>query len=65
MYASSFLAKEKIYLFGNESQTVGGGKTLVEVHKVLLSEEIVLLEGIRLSASSTFHEFQGAYSNSC
>ena len=46
---AEFLAKEKIYLFGNESQTVGGGKTLVDVHKVLLSEEIVLLEGIRLS----------------
>ena len=46
---AEFLAKEKIYLFGNESQTVGDGKTLVEVHKVLLSEEIVLLEGIRLS----------------
>jgi len=46
--AAKFFAKEGILLFGNESQTVGPPKAPMAVHKVLLSAEIVLLEGIRL-----------------
>ena len=41
-------AKEGIYLFGNESQTVGPMDAPAEVHYILLGAEVVLLEGIRL-----------------
>ena len=37
-----------IWLFGNESQTVGPEDAPMKVHLILLKEEIVLLEGIRL-----------------
>ena len=43
------LAKAKIKLIGNESQTVGPENAPMEVHLILLREEIVLLEGIVLS----------------
>ena len=46
--AAKVFAKEKIKLIGNESQTVGPEDGPMEVHKILLSEEIVLLEGIVL-----------------
>ena len=36
-------------LIGNESQTVGPEDAPVEVHKILLGADVVLLEGIRLS----------------
>jgi arylformamidase len=52
LQASVFLAEKKIYLFGNESQTVGPEDAPMEVHKVMLGEEIVLLEGIRLGEVS-------------
>ena len=45
-----------ILLLGNESQTVGPESAPMEVHKILLSADVVLLEGIRLSAVS-----EGAY----
>ena len=41
-------AEAGIKLFGNESQTVGPEDAPMEVHLILLKEEIVLLEGIRL-----------------
>ena len=41
-------AEAGIRLFGNESQTVGPENAPMEVHLILLKEEIVLLEGIRL-----------------
>lgn len=41
-------AKAKIKLIGNESQTVGPENAPMEVHLILLREEIVLLEGIVL-----------------
>ncbi|MBR2801035.1 MAG: cyclase family protein [Erysipelotrichaceae bacterium] len=41
-------AEAGIRLFGNESQTVGPVDAPMEVHLILLKEEIVLLEGIRL-----------------
>lgn len=46
--AAEVFAKEHIKLFGNESQTVGPEDAPKEVHLIMLSEEIVLLEGIRL-----------------
>ena len=39
-----------IDLIGNESQTVGPEDSPMEVHKILLGNETVLLEGIRLEA---------------
>ncbi len=47
--SAKVLADEGIYLVGNESQTVGPEDSPMQVHKILLSAEIVLLEGIRLS----------------
>ncbi len=46
--AARVFAKAGIKLIGNESQTVGPENGPMEVHKILLSEEIVLLEGIVL-----------------
>ena len=46
--AAEVFAKEKIKLFGNESQTVGPENAPMEVHLIMLGAEIVLLEGIRL-----------------
>ncbi len=37
-----------IFLFGNESQTVGPEDAPMAVHMIMLSAEVVLLEGIRL-----------------
>ena len=36
-------------MLGNESQSVGPEDAPMEVHVILLSAEVVLLEGIRLS----------------
>lgn len=47
--AAEVFAKGGIDLLGNESQTVGPENTPMAVHKILLSKDIVLLEGIRLS----------------
>ena len=46
--AAEVFAKAQIYLLGNESQTVGPENAPMAVHKVLLGQEVVLLEGIRL-----------------
>ena len=46
--AAKVFAKEKIRLFGNESQTVGPEDAPKEVHLIMLGAQIVLLEGIRL-----------------
>ena len=46
--AAKVFANAKIDLLGNESQTVGPTDAPMEVHKILLSRDIVLLEGIRL-----------------
>ena len=35
-------------MYGNESQTVGDEKAPMEVHNILLGEEVVLLEGVHL-----------------
>lgn len=47
--AARVFADAGIDLLGNESQTVGPKNAPMEVHKILLSRDIVLLEGIRLS----------------
>ena len=47
--AASAFAAAGIYLLGNESQTVGPENAPMEVHKILLGAEVVLLEGIVLT----------------
>ena len=47
--AAEVFEQEKILLLGNESQTVGPIDSPLEVHKLLLNSNIVLLEGIRLN----------------
>jgi len=47
--AAKIFADAKLELFGNESQTVGPEDAPMEVHKLLLGAETVLLEGIRLT----------------
>lgn len=46
--AARIFVQAKIKLFGNESQTVGPEDAPMEVHKILLGAEVVLLEGIVL-----------------
>ena len=46
--AAHVFAKAGIDLLGNESQTVGPEDAPMQVHLILLSSEVVLLEGIRL-----------------
>ncbi len=46
--AAEAFARDGVQLVGNESQTVGPEDGPMEVHKVLLGAEVVLLEGIRL-----------------
>ena len=47
--AAEALAKAGVLLVGNESQTVGPEDAPMAVHKLLLSHDVVLLEGVRLS----------------
>ena len=47
--AKAFLAAG-VHLIGTETQSVGPIDAPMEVHKILLTEEVVLLEGIRLGA---------------
>lgn len=54
--AAKVFADVGILLIGNESQSVGTENAPMAVHKTLLSKEVVLLEGIRLSKVS-----EGAY----
>jgi len=46
--AAKIFCEAGIDLIGNESQTVGPEDSPAEVHKILLDQDIVLLEGIRL-----------------
>ena len=50
--AAKVFASSGILLLGNESQTVGPKNAPMAVHKILLSADIVLLEGIRLAEVS-------------
>ncbi|MBR5858530.1 MAG: cyclase family protein [Clostridia bacterium] len=54
--AAKVFAEYKVDLIGNESQTVGPEDRPMAVHKVLLAEDIVLLEGVRLG-----HVPEGVY----
>lgn len=54
--ASKVFASSEILLLGNESQTVGPEDAPMQVHLILLSSNVVLLEGIRLAEVS-----QGVY----
>ncbi len=47
--AAKVFASKGILLLGNESQTVGPEDAPMEVHLILLSAGVVLLEGIRLA----------------
>ena len=47
--AAKMLAEIGIDLIGCESQTVGPERAPMEVHKILLAQEVVLLEGLRLA----------------
>ena len=47
--AAKIFADSGIDLIGNESQTIGPQNAPMEAHHTLLSKEVVLLEGIRLS----------------
>ena len=47
--AAKVFAASKISLLGNESQTVGPESAPMAVHQILLSADVVLLEGIRLA----------------
>ena len=46
--AAEVFASSGICLLGNESQTVGPETAPMQVHKILLSREVILLEGIVL-----------------
>ena len=48
--AAGVFAHADILLIGNESQSVGPENAPMAVHKLLLGKDIVLLEGLRLSA---------------
>ena len=50
--AAEVFAKEKLDLYGNESQTVGPADAPMATHLVLLGAETVLLEGVRLGEVS-------------
>ena len=50
--AAKVFAANRILLLGNESQSVGPEDAPMEVHRILLGAELVLLEGIRLGAVS-------------
>ena len=50
--AAKVFASSEILLLGNESQTVGPEDAPMAVHQVLLGDNVVLLEGIRLAEVS-------------
>ena len=50
--AAEVFASSKILLFGNESQTVGPEDAPMAVHLILLTADVILLEGIRLAEVS-------------
>ncbi len=50
--AAKVFASSQVLLLGNEPQTVGPQNAPMEVHTILLSAGVVLLEGIRLAGIS-------------
>ena len=59
-YAARVFADANLLLIGNESQSVGPLNAPMQVHKILLSKNIVLLEGIVLA-----HVEEGTYLLNC
>ncbi len=51
--AAAVFSKAEIDLVGVESQSVGEQNAPMEVHKILLEKEVVLLEGLRLTEVPT------------
>ena len=47
--AAAVFAQAKLKLLGNESQSVGPEEAPMAVHKILLEQEIILLEGVVLT----------------
>ena len=50
--AAHVFASSKVFLLGNESQSVGPEDAPMEVHLILLAADVILLEGIRLAEVS-------------
>ena len=50
--AAKAFAEAGVLLLGNESQSVGDKNAPMAVHQILLSEDVVLLEGVRLAEVS-------------
>ena len=58
--AAEIFAKSSIKLLGNEGQTVGPEDAPMQVHLILLKQEIALLEGIVLRDAPEGHYFLSA-----
>jgi len=58
--AAEVFAAHPIKLLGNEGQTVGPENAPMQVHKILLEQEIALLEGIMLKDIPEGHYFLSA-----
>lgn len=58
--AAQVFAESGICLLGNESQTVGPENAPMQVHKILLSKDIALLEGVVLTEVSEGRYFLSA-----
>ena len=58
--AANVFAASGICLLGNESQTVGPEDAPMQVHKILLERQIVLLEGVVLTDVPQGHYFLSA-----
>ncbi|MBQ7371297.1 MAG: cyclase family protein [Blautia sp.] len=58
--AARVFADAKILLYGNESQTAGPEDAPMEVHRILLGKEVVLLEGVVLDQVSEGRYFLNA-----
>ena len=58
--AAEVFASARIKLLGNESQTVGPADAPMQVHLILLSREVALLEGIVLTDVPEGHYFLNA-----
>ena len=50
--AAKVFASAEVLLLGNEAQTIGPENAPMEVHQILLRDDVVLLEGIRLQEVS-------------
>ena len=58
--AADVFANSGICLLGNESQTVGPENAPMQVHKILLSKDVALLEGVILTDVAEGHYFLSA-----